>query len=148
MDDCIFCAIVAGKAPASMVYEDQTVCSFLTLGPVNPGHLLVIPKQHAPLLADLDDETGMHLFKVTMDISKALRHSGLQCEGVNLFLADGEAAFQEVFHLHMHVFPRFQGDQFKIEANWEIRPSRQELDDVAERIRHAAQSLRQTHHSS
>ena len=129
--------IVTGKAPTSIVYEDETVYSFLTIGPVNAGHLLVIPKQHEPSLFDLDEETGMHLFKVTMHMAKALRHSGLQCEGINLFLADGEAAFQDVFHVHMHVFPRFQGDPFKVDANWEIKPSRQELDEIAKRIRRA-----------
>jgi histidine triad (HIT) family protein len=143
MDDCVFCDIVARKASASMVYEDETVCSFLTIGPVNPGHLLVIPKQHRPFLSDLDEETGMHLFKITMHMAKALRHSDLQCEGINLFLADGEAAFQDVFHVHMHVFPRFQGDPFKIHANWEIKPSRQELEEIAERIRRADEFLRQ-----
>ncbi len=141
MNDCIFCAIVTGKAPASIVYEDEVVCSFLTIGPVNPGHLLVIPKQHVPLLSDLDEKTGMHLFKVTMQMSKALRHSGLQCEGINLFLADGEAAFQEVLHVHMHIFPRFQGDSFKIDANWESRPSRPELDEIAECIQRSDQFL-------
>ncbi len=143
MDDCIFCDIVAGEAPASIVYEDETVSSFLTTGPINPGHLLVIPKQHKPLLSDLDEETGMHIFKVTMQMAKALRYSGLQCEGINLFLADGEAAFQDVFHVHMHVFPRFQGDPFKIDASWKNKPSRQELDKIAEHIRRADQFLQQ-----
>ena len=147
MDDCVFCAIVDREAPASIVYEDETICSFLTIGPVNPGHLLVIPKQHWPLLSDLDEETGMYLFKVTMHMAKALRHSGLQCEGINLFLADGAAAFQDVFHVHMHVFPRFQGDPFRIDANWETKPSRQELDEIAERIRRADQFLRQETHT-
>jgi histidine triad (HIT) family protein len=137
MEDCIFCAIVARKAPASIVYEDEIVCSFLTIGPVNPGHLLVIPKRHLPYLSDMDEETGMQLFQVTMRMAQVLRHSGLQCEGINLFLADGEAAFQEVLHVHMHIFPRFQGDSFKIDANWEVKPSREELDKIAERIRRA-----------
>ena len=143
MNNCIFCAIVAREAPASIVYEDETVCSFLTIGPVNPGHLLVIPNRHMPALADLDEETGMHLFKITTQMAKALRSSGLQCEGINLFLADGEAAFQDVFHVHMHVFPRFQGDSFKVDANWENKPSREDLDEIAERIIRADQTLRQ-----
>jgi len=147
MDDCIFCAIVARKAEASIIYEDEIVCSFLTIGPVNPGHLLVIPKQHKPGLSDLDEETGMHLFQVTMQMAKALRHSDLQCDGINLFLADGEAAFQDVFHVHMHVFPRFQGDPFKIDANWESKPSRQELNEIAERIRRADHFLRHEAHT-
>jgi len=143
MDDCVFCDIVIGKAPASMIYEDEIACAFLTIGPVNPGHLLVIPKQHIPFLSDLQEEIGLHLFKVTMQMAKALRHSGLQCEGINLFLADGEAAFQEVFHIHMHVFPRFKGGPFKLFANWEIKPSRDELDEIAARIRQADEILRQ-----
>ena len=141
MESCIFCEIVAHKAPASMLYEDEIVCAFLTIGPVNPGHLLVIPKQHIPFLADLDEETGMYLFKITMRMEKALRRSGVRCEGVNLFLATGEAAFQEVFHVHMHVFPRFQGDSFKIDADWEVRPTRAELDEVAAKIHLAVEEV-------
>jgi histidine triad (HIT) family protein len=67
----------------------------------------------------------------------AIRESGLRCEGTNLFLADGEAAFQDVPHLHLHVFPRYSGDSFRVEADWSLRPSRTELDEVASRIRQA-----------
>src|ERR1700712_560825 len=109
-EECIFCKIVAKEAPASVIYEDDVVTAFMTIQPVNPGHFLVIPKKHTPYLADMDEETGEHLFKITMRLGKALRKSGVKVEGVNLFLADGEAAFQEVFHTHMHVFPRFKGD--------------------------------------
>ncbi len=142
MESCIFCEIVAHKAPASVLYEDEIVYAFLTIGPVNPGHLLVVPRQHVPFLADLDEETGMQLFRITMRMEKALRRSGIRCEGVNLFLADGEAAFQEVFHIHMHVFPRFQGDSFKIEADWEVKPSREELDEIAAKIRLAVEEAK------
>lgn len=134
-EECLFCAIVAGTEPASLVYQDNVVSAFLTIGPVNPGHLLVIPNQHAAYLADLDEETGAHLFKITTRLAQALRQSGLRCEGVNLFLADGEAAFQEIFHVHMHVFPRFSGDNFAIHADWSVKPSRAELDRIALQIR-------------
>ena len=133
--DCIFCAIVAGSAPASIVYDDADLLAFLTIGPVTPGHLLIIPKRHAPFLADLDEVTGARMFTVAMRLAQALRASGLRCEGINLFLADGEAAFQEVFHTHLHVFPRFAGDLFRIDADWSTTPSRAELDDIATRIR-------------
>ena len=133
--DCIFCAIVAGSAPASVVYEDADLLAFMDSRPVPPGHLLIIPKRHAPLLADLDEATGARMFNVAMRLARALRVSGLRCEGINLFLADGEAAFQEVFHAHLHVFPRFAGDTFRIDADWSIPPSRTELDHVATRIR-------------
>jgi histidine triad (HIT) family protein len=64
-----------------------------------------------------------------------VRKSGIRCEGINLFLADGEAAFQDVFHTHMHIIPRFEGDEFKISANWNFHPEHSELDRIAERIR-------------
>ena len=109
----------------------------MTIGPVNPGHLLVLPRAHAPYLADLDETTGGHLFAVAMRMAAAIRASGLRCEGINLFLADGEAAFQEVFHLHVHVFPRFAGDDFGISADWSMQPTRAELDAHAALIRGA-----------
>src|SRR4029453_13486029 len=115
--------------------------AFMDIQPVNPGHLLIIPKQHASFLADLREAPGPHLFRVAMRMAEALRRSGIRCEGVNLFLADGEAAFQEVFHVHLHVFPRFAGDPFKIEADWSVRPALAELDAVAATIRSAVTAL-------
>ena len=72
---------------------------------------------------------------------QAIRGSGVKCERINLFLADGEAAFQEIFHLHMHVFPRFEGDPFKLEADWSAKPPREELDRVAGIIKQAYGTL-------
>jgi diadenosine tetraphosphate (Ap4A) HIT family hydrolase len=134
-DCCVFCEIVAGRTPASLIYEDQVCLVLVDINPVNSGHALVIPKRHAAYLADLDEETGAHLFRVTMRLAQAIRKSGLRCEGINVLLADGEAAFQEVFHVHLHVLPRFQGDPFRIEADWSIKPPREELDRVAHQIR-------------
>jgi len=141
MDDCIFCGLAAGAYPVSTVYEDHVVLAFMDISPVNPGHTLVIPKKHFTYMTDMDEETGMHLFKITMRLQEAIRKSEVRCEGINLFLTDGEAAFQEVFHLHMHVFPRFKGDPFKIDADWEVRPPREELDRIAASIREAYTSL-------
>jgi histidine triad (HIT) family protein len=134
MTDCVFCDLVAGRGAVSPVYEDDQVLAFLDVAPVNPGHTLVIPKQHFTHLADMDEATGMHLFKVAQRLAQAVRRSGVRCEGVNLLLADGAAAFQEVFHVHMHVVPRFQGDAFKIDADWSIQPCRTEMDEIAARI--------------
>lgn len=135
--DCIFCDLVAGRGAVSTVYEDDRVMAFLDIAPVNPGHTLVIPKQHYRSLADLDEEVGMHLFRVAQRVAQAIRRSGVRCEGINLFLADGEAAFQEVFHAHLHVVPRFRGDSFKIDADWSIQPCRTELDELAAQISRA-----------
>ena|SRR5947199_6163446 len=141
MSSCAFCDIVEGTAPASVVYQDDVAVAFMSIGPVNPGHLMVVPRRHASALADLDEATGAHLFRVTMRMAGAIRRSGVRCEGVNLFLADGEAAFQEIPHVHMHVFPRFKGDSFSLVANWAIKPPREKLDEVAARIRRAYESL-------
>lgn len=137
MSDCVFCDIISGNLPASVVYEDSAVMAIMDISPVNPGHVIVIPKKHIPYMADMDEDTGAHLFKITMRIQKAIRGSGVRCEGINLFLADGEAAFQDVFHLHMHIIPRFKGDEFKISADWSIKPPREELDELAAQIRNA-----------
>ncbi len=137
--ECVFCGIVAGGIEGSFVYEDADVVAFLDINPVNPGHLMVIPRAHMRLLEDMDEETGAHVFRVAQRLAQSLRESGLRCEGINLFLADGEAAFQEVPHLHLHVFPRFQGDTFKIDADWDAHPSRDELDAAAAAIRDAYQ---------
>lgn len=134
---CVFCAIVAGEAPASVVYDDEGILAFMDIGPVTPGHLLVIPKVHVPGLDGLDEALGARMFTIAMRLAAALRGSGLRCEGINLFLADGEAAFQEVFHVHLHVFPRFAGDTFRLAADWSQRPNRATLDAIAARIRAA-----------
>jgi histidine triad (HIT) family protein len=139
---CVFCAIVSGDEPASRVYEDGDVLAFMDLHPVNPGHLLVIPKRHAVGLPDLDVDLGAQLWRAGHRLSLALRRTGLRCEGVNLFLADGEAAFQEVFHVHLHVVPRYAGDGFRIHADVR-QAARAELDEVAALVtRHAGQDAR------
>lgn len=137
MNNCIFCDILANKVPSSLVYHDQTCAAFMDIKPVNPGHVLVIPNQHAACLADLNEDTGAHLFRIAQKIALALPMSGIKCEGVNFFLADGEAAFQEIFHVHLHVFPRFSGDGFGLMFGPEYnhKPSRQALDEIAQKIR-------------
>jgi histidine triad (HIT) family protein len=134
-EGCVFCRIVARELPASVVHESPTVLAFLDIDPVTPGHLLVIPKAHLPWLADLPEEIATEIFSTARTLAAVLRRSSLRCDGVNLFYADGEAAFQEVFHSHLHVFPRFADDAFEIRANWGTEPSRSDLDEIAEEIR-------------
>lgn len=141
MVDCIFCQIAAGESPASIFYQDAWVLGIMDISPVTSGHAMVIPRQHAASLADLDEETGRHLWTITQRAAAAIRASGVRCEGINLFLADGAAAFQEVFHVHMHVIPRFPGDPFKVVADWGSKPARAELDRVAGQIEAAYQRL-------
>ena len=127
---------LGGQAEASMVYEDEIVVAFMDLNPVTPGHLLVLPRVHAAGLEDLDEATGAHVWTVGHRLARALRRSGLRCEGINVFLADGEAAFQEISHLHLHVLPRYAGDGFTINADWSERP-RVRLDAEAQAVRSA-----------
>ncbi|MBX6386687.1 MAG: HIT family protein [Microbispora sp.] len=137
---CVFCAIVRGEAEASIPYADDRVVVIMDIGAVTPGHLLVIPRVHAAGLEDLDEDTSAHVWRIGHRMGRALRRSGLRCEGVNVFLADGEAAFQEVFHFHLHVFPRFEGDGFRIEADWGTR-DRSLLDREAEAVRSGLAAL-------
>lgn len=134
---CIFCDILQARAPSSLVYADDLVVAFMDIQPVNPGHLLVIPRAHAAHLTDLGEGIGGHLFQVGMRLAAAIRSSELRCEGVNLFLADGEAAGQEVFHVHLHVIPRFRGDGFGFQfaPGYFDLPARGELDGIAENLR-------------
>ncbi len=145
----IFAKIIQGQVPASFVYQDEKVSAFMDIQPINPGHVLVIPNQEVASLIDLDEETGAHLFRIGHRIAKALRQSGLKCEGVNLFLADGQAAEQDVFHLHLHVLPRFRGDGIAspFGQNSPKLPKRAELDQMAKVIKSALACEWEAQHS-
>lgn len=134
MSDCIFCDVVAGKAPASFVHRDELVSAFLDIRPVTPGHLLVIPNEHVVFTHDLPDATADRLFAVARRLERNLRQTdAVRTYGVNLFVADGEAAGQEVFHAHLHVIPRFPDDGFVVDAAaWaHPPPAREQLDTLA-----------------
>jgi len=133
---CLFCELIGGQAPASFVYEDEVAVAFMDIQPVNEGHVLVAPRDHASLLGDLDPAVGAHLFQVGMRLAAALRRSPLPCEGVNLYLADGAVAGQQVGHVHLHVVPRFRGDGFGLRfgPDYHQRPSRERLDKTAAAI--------------
>ena len=135
-EECVFCKIVQGNLAASRVAETDNVLAFMSIHPATPGHMVVIPKIHLVELADLPDKTASEMFAVTRSLAKALRRSHIRSDGVNLFYADGKAASQEVFHAHLHVFPRFKGDGFTMDAEWG-QPSREELDQLAAVIRNA-----------
>lgn len=134
MDTCIFCHIVAGTAEASILATTDLAVAFLDLRPVGEGHALVVPKRHAPALADVEDAEGAEMFHLGRRIAQAQRDLGL-AEGVNLFLADGEVAGQEVFHAHLHVVARRAGDPMRIAVDYPPMPSRADLDATATRIR-------------
>jgi histidine triad (HIT) family protein len=138
--ECILCAIVARKAEASVVYEDETVVAFMDLNPVTPGHLLVVPREHAVGLEDLDGATSAHVWSVGHDMARALRRSSMGCEGINVLLCDGEVAFQTVFHFHLHVIPRYAGDGWTIIPD-SVERKRSLLDSDAQAIKDAVLSM-------
>lgn len=133
-DACIFCRIASHRAPASIVCEDDRTVAFMDLYPVNPGHVLVIPREHAESLADLDAAVGGEVFKTAMRIASALRERAIKCDGVNLILADGQAAGQEIPHVHLHVIPRYRGDDFSMSSRHRSRPTMDDLGRIAEEI--------------
>jgi RNA polymerase sigma factor (sigma-70 family) len=135
---CLFCDIVAQPEHSSIVQETDSILVLCDIHPVNPGHLLVIPKTHAAGLDDLDPSDGADMFAVAQRVANGIRRTDLRCEGINLFLADGEAAFQEIFHIHLHVVPRYRGDSFRLDSGQSTeQATREELDHVAATIRAA-----------
>ena len=130
--DCVFCDIIDEHDERRIVYEDDKLFVIPTIEPVNAGHLLVIPKKHVENFADLEDETAGHIMIVAKKLSAAIRKSKYKCEGINLFLADGKAAGQEVFHFHLHVYPRFQGDGWGFKWDESINLLRKKIRDLDE----------------
>ena len=133
-ENCIFCQILSGNSPASLIYRDEDVAAFLDIQPINPGHSLVVPIEHSVHLENVTPEIGSKMFRLAQKVASAIRKSGVRCEGINFFLADGEEAGQEVWHTHLHIFPRFSGDGFGLRESHSTRPPRKELDRVAQLI--------------
>lgn len=135
--DNVFARILRGELPSTTLYEDALVKVILDILPVNPGHLLVIPRAEAVLFGQLTEDHAAAMFRVAQRMSRALRQSGIHCEGVNLWLSDGEAAGQEIPHVHLHVIPRFPGDGVRLRTG---PANRQRL--AKERAEELAQALR------
>ena len=139
MDDCIICKLVRGELDVTKVYEDEHVIVVMDIQPINTGHMLVSPKVHHQYVFQMDEELGAHVFKVGMRMSLALRRSGVKCDDVNFYIADGKAALQEVPHVHLHIIPRIEGDGFgfKFPKDYFRKHGKGELEGAAEMIRGA-----------
>jgi diadenosine tetraphosphate (Ap4A) HIT family hydrolase len=118
---CVFCAIVADQADAIRVYEDDDYLAFLDIRPIVRGHTLVVPKVHTVDLTDTPAETVAGLVTVGQRIAQAARASELAADGNNIVINDGKAAFQTVFHLHLHVAPRQDGDKLSFAKGLVVR---------------------------
>jgi histidine triad (HIT) family protein len=135
VDDCIFCRIAAGKDRAYLVYEDEQVVAFLDIAQVNPGHVLVVPKQHAENLFDVSRERAGHLFGVAHHIARAILRT-FGPDGLTIVQANGEAGGQTVSHLHVHLLPRFADDAVTLTLP-PTQPSAETLTQRASRLQQA-----------
>jgi diadenosine tetraphosphate (Ap4A) HIT family hydrolase len=118
---CVFCAIVDGEAPAIRIYEDDDYLAILDIRPIVRGHTLVIPKKHTVDLTDTPADTVADLVRIGQRIAKAARASELKADGNNIAINDGKAAFQSVFHVHLHVAPRKSGDKLSFAKGLVLR---------------------------
>ena len=111
--NCVFCKIIAGAIPATKIYEDDQTLAFLDIAPFEKGHVLVVPKRHAPMLTDLPAEDLQAVIRVTQKVGACLL-ARLPCDGFNVFQNNGACASQTVPHVHFHVVPRHNGQPL----NW------------------------------
>src|SRR3989338_10174105 len=135
--DCLFCKIVKGEIPTAKIYEDENVLAFLDVNPDSKGHTLVIPKQHAQDIFDIEKESLQKVFIAAKIIAQKLKDS-LRADGINLMQANGKAANQVVMHFHLHLIPRYQNDGLKIHGHRpkeDEKPSFDELQDIAKKIK-------------
>lgn len=131
--DCIFCKIVAGTIPSHKVLENQYCYAFLDIYPANRGHTLVIPKKHVKDIHDSDGDTYSHVARAAKEVADLLADR-LDCEGTTIFQMSRAAGWQTVFHLHMHVIPRWVGDS--LHKPWDIAPaSEPELAEVVRQLK-------------
>lgn len=137
MPECIFCAIARGKLPSTKIYEDDKMMAFMDIKPITKGHVLVVPKEHVELLTGLDDNLAGMMLILAKKVGKALKASKLNCKGINYILADGAEAGQEIFHVHMHVVPRYRGDGFglRMPARFDEETNQKKLEMTAVKIR-------------
>ena len=112
-EDCIFCKVVAGELPATIVDEDERTIAFMDINPATPGHALVIPRRHSRDLGEIGAEDLAACATAAQRLAGRVR-SRLDADGVNLLNAYGAAAWQTVFHFHIHVIPRYDGDPLRL----------------------------------
>jgi histidine triad (HIT) family protein len=125
-EDCIFCGIVAGEVPAQKVDEDEHTVSFMDLNPWTRGHALVIPRNHTPNLYEIDDDDLRHTAVAARRLARRMKER-LGCDGINLLNAAEPAAWQTVFHFHLHVIPRYEDDPLELPTH----PGQAEPDALA-----------------
>jgi len=133
MEGCLFCGIVAGDVPAQIVDSDEHTVAFMDISPATPGHALVVPREHAADLMDVLDDDLAHTMAAARRLARRMDET-LEADGFNILNACRPAAWQTIFHYHLHVIPRYEGDPLKLP--WIPRGAEgDEIAAVAERIR-------------
>ena len=111
--DCLFCAIVAGEAPAQIVDSDEHTVAFMDINPATPGHALVVPREHSADLLDVSDDDLAHAVLAARRLALRIQ-AALNPDGFNILNSCGRAAWQVIFHFHVHVIPRYDDDPLKL----------------------------------
>ncbi len=118
MSDCIFCKLAAGEIPSNTIYEDDDVRAILDASPAAKGHALIIPKEHFEDVFDMDEKILCASHRAAQKVASKMKDA-LSCDGVNILQNNGEAAGQTVFHYHVHIIPRYKGDDMGVHMKWE-----------------------------
>jgi histidine triad (HIT) family protein len=132
-DDCIFCAIASGDGPGEIVQEDEHTVAFMDINPWTRGHALVIPRNHAPDLIEISDDDLAHTMAAAKRLAERMKEA-LGCDGINLLNSCGQAAWQTVFHFHVHVIPRYDDDPLKLPGSPQ-EADQEELAELGQKIR-------------
>jgi len=130
---CEFCRLVRKDDEASIVFEDEKTMAFLDIRPVNDGHTLVIPKNHYENIYDIPDNEIANVYKVVKKVASAIK-MGVKPDGISITQHNGKAAMQRVFHLHVHIIPRYEGQRFP-RPDELSKANREKLEEVAKKIR-------------
>ena len=134
MTDCIFCKIIRGEVPSPVIYEDDETFAFLSNGPDNPGHTLVIPKDHLENVYEMDEKHYGPMMQTVKKMAVAVKR-GMNADGINVHMNNDGPAGQVVFHAHIHIIPRFIGDGLKHWPNGKYKEGEEEI--VAKKIKAA-----------
>lgn len=126
VDDCIFCKIIAGEIPSKTVYEDDNFKAILDISPASRGHVIILPKNHADNIFEISDEDAAGIMVVAKKIASKVKNV-FGCDGVNILQNNGEVAGQTVFHLHVHIIPRYENDS--VDIKW-VQHEDMDIDDV------------------
>lgn len=137
MNDCIFCKIAKGEIPSATVYEDDDFRVIMDISPASEGHMIILPKEHAANVYELSDETASKIYVLAKKLATALKDE-LDCDGINILQNNGEAAGQTVFHLHMHIIPRYYSDDISIRWN----QGKSDADSLAELAKSIGQRIK------